>query len=179
MTPRTISALEKQFKNECKIINLKYEYKGYTGKEKWAIISDLTESEIIEKYIPFVQEYIPFIVLPLYYEDICNEYRRNENKHFMRASRSIEPFNYEDGEMEQHHPELVSNLLEESFFRSEKERELRIAISKLKLIQRERLIKYYFEGQNTHQIADNEGVSHQTVSNSISSALKNLKKLLM
>ena len=38
-----LSALDEQFKYECKVINLSYEYPGYTGKEKWAIITDLTE----------------------------------------------------------------------------------------------------------------------------------------
>lgn len=45
-----LSALDEQFKYECKVINLSYEYPGYTGKEKWAIITDLTEKELIEKY---------------------------------------------------------------------------------------------------------------------------------
>lgn len=36
------------FKNECKIINLKYEYEGYTGTEQWAIVSELTEKELFE-----------------------------------------------------------------------------------------------------------------------------------
>ena len=33
-----LSALDEQFKYECKVINLSYEYPGYTGKEKWAIL---------------------------------------------------------------------------------------------------------------------------------------------
>ena len=41
-----LSALDEQFKYECKVINLSYEYPGYTGKEKWAIITDLTEEEL-------------------------------------------------------------------------------------------------------------------------------------
>ena len=38
-----ITAIDKQFKTECKVINLKYEYPGYSGKEKWAIITNLPE----------------------------------------------------------------------------------------------------------------------------------------
>ncbi|MFR7604039.1 MAG: hypothetical protein ACLUV3_01505 [Oscillospiraceae bacterium] len=41
------------FKNECKIINLKYEYEGYTGTEQWAIVSELTEKELFEFLIEF------------------------------------------------------------------------------------------------------------------------------
>ena len=33
-----ISALDEQFKKDCKVINLNYEYPGYTGIEQWAIL---------------------------------------------------------------------------------------------------------------------------------------------
>lgn len=58
-----LSALDEQFKYECKVINLSYEYPGYTGKEKWAIITDLTEKELIEKYDEIISSYKPFILL--------------------------------------------------------------------------------------------------------------------
>ena len=45
-----LTALDEQFKCDCKVINLSYEYPGYTGDEKWVIITDLTEKELIEKY---------------------------------------------------------------------------------------------------------------------------------
>lgn len=56
-----LSALDEQFKYECKVINLSYEYPGYTGKEKWAIITDLTEKELIEKYDEIISSYKPFV----------------------------------------------------------------------------------------------------------------------
>ena len=31
-----LTALDEQFKCDCKVINLSYEYPGYTGEEKWA-----------------------------------------------------------------------------------------------------------------------------------------------
>lgn len=39
-----------QFKLDCKIINLKYEYPGYKGDIRWAIVSELTEEELLAKY---------------------------------------------------------------------------------------------------------------------------------
>lgn len=33
----TASKQEELFSTECKLINLKYEYQGYSGNEKWAI----------------------------------------------------------------------------------------------------------------------------------------------
>ena len=44
MTDNTLNldALTEAFKADCKVIRLKYEYPGYTGTEKYAIISDLS-----------------------------------------------------------------------------------------------------------------------------------------
>ena len=50
MKNNNIYVLGQQFKQECKLIDLNYEYPGYTGEEKWAIISDLTEEDIMMKY---------------------------------------------------------------------------------------------------------------------------------
>lgn len=58
-----LTALDEQFKCDCMVINLSYEYPGYTGEEKWAIITDLTEEELIEKYEEIISSYRPFIVL--------------------------------------------------------------------------------------------------------------------
>ena len=49
-----ISALDEQFKKDCKVINLKYEYPGYTGIEQWAIITDLLISLFFADIPPFL-----------------------------------------------------------------------------------------------------------------------------
>lgn len=53
-----LSAHDEQFKYDCKVINLSYEYPGYTGEEKWAIITDLTEEELRKKYEEIISSYI-------------------------------------------------------------------------------------------------------------------------
>lgn len=45
-----IEALAEKFKVECKIIKLGYEYPGYTGTEKYAIVTDLSYAQIMERY---------------------------------------------------------------------------------------------------------------------------------
>lgn len=49
MSKKQFNELELQFQEECEVINLKYEYDGYNGDISWAIISNLTEDEILEK----------------------------------------------------------------------------------------------------------------------------------
>ena len=178
MSNKQFNKLEIQFQEECKVINLRYEYDGYIGNEQWAIISELTEKEILEKYRSIVSDYIPFIVLTPAFGEVRDEYRRNEKKFQMRAARKHDFYNFEDSEIELHHAELVTDDLEEDFFKSEEEQVLRKAIQQLKPIQKERLIKYYFEGKSSRQIAKEEGVNYSKVEKSINVALKNLKNFL-
>lgn len=68
-----ISALDEQFKFECKVINLSYEYPGYIGEEKWAIITGLTEEELNERYAEKIASFRPFIILDLAFGDVCSK----------------------------------------------------------------------------------------------------------
>ena len=42
----TLTEQEELFVKDCKLINLKYEYNGYTGAERWAIITELSVKEL-------------------------------------------------------------------------------------------------------------------------------------
>ena len=176
MTKSQLDVLKEEFQNECKVINLKYEYEGYNGKEQWAIISELTEKEILEKYKPFVQDYIPFLVLPLIYGEVRQQFRRNENKHYMRMVRG-HFYSLED-DLEEHHPEAAVEDCAVQIFAQEQSRELWKAINSLNNIQKKRLIAYYFEGKTYREIADEEGVDHKAVVRSVAIALKNLRIFL-
>ena len=56
---------EELFARDCKLINLKYEYDGYTGTEKWAVITELTEEELWDKYPDIISRYTPFVLLSM------------------------------------------------------------------------------------------------------------------
>ncbi len=113
-----LSALDEQFKCDCKVINLSYEYPGYTGDEKWAIITDLTEKELIEKYDEIISSYRPFILLSSLFGSVRADYIRNEDKFSKRAKRSISIFDFSE-ETEEHHTEIASNELEEEAISNE------------------------------------------------------------
>lgn len=111
MSNKQFNELDIQFQEECKVINLRYEYDGYIGNEQWAIISELTEKEILEKYRPIVSDYIPFIVLTPAFGEVRDEYRRNEKKHYMRSVRG---HCYAlDKDFENHHSEFAYSTFEE------------------------------------------------------------------
>ena len=137
---------------------------------------DLTEEELIEKYEEIISSYRPFIVLSSMFGSVRADFIRNEDKFSKRAKRSISIFDFSE-ETEEHHPEIAANDLEEEAISNEMAEQVRDAIAQLKPIQRERLIKYFFEGKSLLQIAAEEGKSYSTVYESYQAALKKLKKI--
>lgn len=170
-----ISALDEQFKNDCEVINLRYEYPGYTGTEQWAIITDLSEKELAGRYAEQIAPYKPFVVLSASFGNVRDDYRRNEKKHEMRALRYGHAFDFSE-ETEEHHSEIATSDVESVYLQEETYAELRTAIMTLEDTQKKRIIKYFFDGKTYKQIAKEEGVSFQAVAKSIDNAVKKLNK---
>ena len=166
------SALDEQFKANCEIVNLRYEYPGYTGTENFGIITHLTEDELRKMYAGVIEQYEPFILLPPGMTAIRRAYKRNEDKFYKRSIRG-HLFSIDD-EFEEHHPELVAS--------DEKEKELhealKEALQQLPEIQARRIRLYYFEGYQKLQIATMEGVAEAVVGRSIAKGIKNMKNFL-
>lgn len=49
MKKLTVKKQVELFAQDCKLINLQYEYSGFTGTEKWAIITELSEEALWDK----------------------------------------------------------------------------------------------------------------------------------
>lgn len=70
------NTLLKQFKDECEVVEFKYEYPGYVGYEQYGIITALSEKELTDKYAEILKEFSPYIVLDLSYGETRNEFRK-------------------------------------------------------------------------------------------------------
>ena len=57
MTKLTLEQQELLFANDCKLINLRYEYHGYTGTEKYGYEDDISEQFHRELITPFVDPF--------------------------------------------------------------------------------------------------------------------------
>lgn len=156
------TALDKRFAAECKVINLKYEYPGYTGNEQWGIITKLSESELNDRYANQIAGFKPFILLTAAFGKARDDFRRNENKHRMRAIRSFDMYSWDDEEFEAHHPEL-SVRAKDPCLEVTRYDELYKAIELLPETQRRRLKLCYFVGYTEKVIAEIEGCSPAAV----------------
>ena len=77
-------------RRDYRVINLRYEYRGYTGNERYAIITDLSEKELNEIYETEIAAYRPFLILTCEMGRAMYEYDLNEAKHKRRIARTEE-----------------------------------------------------------------------------------------
>lgn len=108
MTKLTLTEQEELFAKDCKLINLRYEYTNYTGKEKWAVVTELTEKKLRKKYPDIIKRYTPFVLLSMAQGEVINESDRNDDKYEKRAKRTLDVYGYEDDISEQFHRELIT-----------------------------------------------------------------------
>ncbi len=186
----TATQQEEHFAKNCKLINLKYEYTGYTGQEKWAIITELSEEELQKKYPDIISRYTPFVLLSMAQGVVIEDARRNDDKYEKRAKRTFDVYGYEDDMTEQFHKELLT-FFEDPFEKAESERlaeekerlrqeeskKVRLTLNLLKPKQRDRLIKVVLLGMSSRKIAKEEGVNYSVVDKSIAAAKKNFKRI--
>lgn len=85
MAKLTLEVQEELFAKDCKLINLRYEYKGYTGAEKWAIVTELAEEELLVKYPDVIRQYTPFILLSMAQGEVITEYQNSARRSRQRS----------------------------------------------------------------------------------------------
>ena len=153
------SDLIKEFKKDCKIIDLQKEYPQCQGMVKYAVISRLTEDELVQRYGQVFVQYQPYFVLSNDIGDVFHEYWKNEKKYYMRYIRNTDGESYPEGETEQYISELNDNFSEE-WILSEYVKSL---LETLTPLEQERLIKRFYQERTLQDIADDYGCSARAI----------------
>ena len=146
MTNNTINieALAEEFKVECKVIKLGYEYPGYTGTEKYAIVTDLSYAQIMERYAPVAEHYCPFLLLSKAAGEVIADYKRNEDK-FSKRMQKDDCYGFEDGMTERYNIECcVPNFAQALFQERFPQRLVEKAFALLTPIQQSRVNQHIF-----------------------------------
>ena len=185
MAKSQLDILKEEFQNECKVINLKYEYEGYIGVEQWAIISALTEKELFEKYPDIISRYIPFVLLSVEQGKAVYEFRRNESKFYKRSLNNEDAFGYDDELIGIFHSEVfVPDFFEQQITEEYEENRYQLkmklmdkALSTLTEKQYKYLISRYVANKSAREIAEAEGVSHQAIEKHLNAGVKKVKKI--
>ena len=160
------SNVNTNFKKDCKVINLAYEYPGYTGKEKYAIITDLSEEDLESLYGDKIMRYRPFVILSREMGSVMTEYENNEKKHEMRSK-----INELSCDWSNDRDALISALsepdeqteLEEMINEKAFDKAIWRAFATLTELQRKYLIWHYVYKSTFREIAEAESKTAMTI----------------
>ena len=174
----TFEKRKEEFNCECKTINLRFEYPQYTGEERYAIVTSLSEEELLERYGDVIRRYYSsYLLLSEEHNKVIVEYQNIEAKYRMRNLRFGHAFDINDGEFEEHHQELaVEEDIVEKIDLKDNIEKLRRILNELPEIQKKRIIKHFFYGRGFREIGKEEGVNHSVIAKSIKAGIENIKK---
>lgn len=173
---------KKQFKIDCRVINIQFEYENFKGKEKYIIASKLSEDEIRMIYPEEAKRYSPFVKVDLEFCEIRQQFKSNDEKHNQRLTKSIEICRYGDSGNELSHiyPQLcVKDFTLDMVDEEEKQTEIRLlyeALETLTPLQKERVILYFFHGVSKKEIAELSNSSPSSIRDSLDLGIKKIKK---
>lgn len=181
ITPNNKKVQDKKYK----VINLKYEYEGYEGNEKWAIISELSEKELFELYPDKIRQYTPFVLLSIEQGKVINDFNVNENKYRKRSMNNEDYLGYSEGLTENLHieiivPDFVEQQENEEYCQMREEQKHQLfdqAMASLTEKQRKYLLMRYVQGKTSVEIARSEGIAEQVVRKHTKAAIRKFEKI--
>ena len=109
------------------------------------------------------------------YEALTETFRKEAHAQEMRDLRHVTKEGYTEGETEDLAFDSRESL-EDMVIRQMEMETLQKAMQSLTEVQRERLHLYFFEGLTYRQIAEKKGIGEKNVRESITSAIKKIKK---
>ena len=177
---KSIKNISRENEKECYVMDLRIEYgAGKVGQEDYAIITDMSETELKAAYGDELHQYESYVVMTMEMGEAIFEYNRNEWKNEKRQHKYGSEYSISEPDFDEHHPECAEEPDYLSYLaESEEYVPLYEAINSLSPLQKNRIKKYFFELKTTQQISDEENVSKTAVYKSILFSLEKLKELL-
>jgi hypothetical protein len=168
-----------------KVINLKYEYEGYEGSEKWAIISELSKEELFGLYPDEMRRYSPFVLLSVEQGKVISDFKANEDKYRKRSINNEDYFGYSEGLTENLHtetvvPDFVERQENEEYCKMREELKQQLfnkALESLTEKQRKYLLMRCLENKSAREIGKEESVAHQIIDRHVNAAIRKFEKI--
>ncbi len=159
---------------EYKVVPTKSEYPGFTGSEKWIVITNLTPDELKDKYGKEIQDFYPWIQITVEQYLIMIDWRKNEDKHRHRGGHKMAYYGVDDSLVESLLGEQgLTESLEDVLFRDTQGSF--DCLNKLTEIQKKRVMLHCIEDEPIRKIAKTEGKNYTTVHTSIKAGLKKIQ----
>ena len=177
------SKKKRTFENSCKVIFLNDEYYGFTGREKYAIVTRLRARQLFGMFQEEFKVLRPFVIISPEVGEVIRDYKREDECYRKRYSRGNEflvtCLDSEDTVFESLRVEDEQTKKEQAAYELERKNAIKQGIhsglNTLTELQRKYLIEHHLMEKPIKQIAEEEGKSSASISVSIKNAKKKIK----
>ncbi len=164
-----LSAHEDLFRRACRIVDLKEEYPGYTGRERWLIVTEADETEVRLRWPEEADRYSPYLLMT---ERMAAPILDSARLERAWARRRKDHFEYSLDLMEQEEIARASAAYwqpsaEETYLTDQMGETMRRIADSLPEPRRRRFCKRFWEGKTLAEISAEEGVSISSVAESV------------
>lgn len=159
---------------EIKFFRCEDEYPGWTGTEKFIIVTDIPEEDLLNKYFHVMNALRPYMILDSKYGEVRDKSLKIERSinRFVTVHQTGYDF---DEDTEYCNEELIEKTLINNLDLSI---DLEKALSCLSEREMKRLVDFYFKGFSLMEISDEEDVSISAVYQSIRAAKIKIKNFM-
>ena len=169
------------FKKECTVLSLEKEYPGYTGEEKYLILTDLSKETLYKKYSSILNGYEPYIVDSTRLCSPIKAYHKNDDKFSKRHTRNTISIEVNSDDEQTFSSLQADDYLTVLIAKADKEelcQAVKKALKKLPEGQRRRLIMWALDKKTLEEIAAIEGITKSMAGKSVQTAKRNFAKNL-
>ena len=150
-------------------------YQGFVGSEKWIIVTELTETELIAKYDDIAVQYQPWILITIEQYSVMVDWKRNEEKHRRRSYTNTFSYGIDDSYIEKILKEdALTDTLEDELF-ADREGSLD-CLKKLTPRQRQRIVDHFLYELPYRAIAEKEDITYHAVADSVKYGVKKMRE---
>jgi len=162
-----------KFKKLCDFSRCEKYYPGWTGEEKYLIITDAPEEQLQAEFPGIMKELSPYVIVGKYFQQM-NEAERYSGSKYQKMTVSLD-------QLTEQGPEWVQAdafQMTDPAVSIEEQKLLTLALGCLTETQRSRVIRYYLEGETHEEIAMQDGKSRASVCGSLRRSLEKMRKYM-
>ena len=151
-------------------------YESYIGKEKWILVSEKSEDDLIDEFGPELNAFSPWVLITVEQFSAMVEWQRNEKKHIRRSYMQTYYYGVDDNYCEKLLGEeraKGTSVEDHVFFDTQG---CLNCLEKLTDIQRKRVISHILDEMSFRDIAKEEGKSYTAIKESVNYGIKKIKK---
>lgn len=159
-----------EFKKHCNFELCTKRYPDWIGSEKYIVITDDAEKDLLEAFPEIMKELSPYVIVGRYFAKMNDDMRYNDSKSAASSFSLDQIDDYENLSEDFVAPDFSENLCNKD------------AISRALLclteIQKARVQRLFYANKTLKEIALEDGVSITSVFESISAALEKMRVFL-